>query len=332
MVFKEIVKKRAKIILLTIPAIGLMIATPIFLSTGGSPTSKLPWVVLMISVLSLLSWFINIVFSIYFSSKIGVLFWKWLISTLLMIAAVSLLHFITIDVFSLPTQYIWLIRIVNITAVNTIIFIINMLIDTLETKLQLEEENNRLKISQLEAQLAQLKNQINPHFLFNALSSLKSLMRRNPQTAESYLMKLSEFLRVSISKNEDLVALKDELQLCNDYIDLQKIRFQAGLIYETDIDSNSLCYKVPFFALQSLLENAIKHNSIDSAKPLKIRIEVKNDKVLVINNIQLKSSLQSSSQTGLHNLNQRLKIYVEEPMIVTKDEHFFKVQLKLIKR
>jgi two-component system LytT family sensor kinase len=330
MTFQEIIKKRLPIILLTTPVIGLMIATPIFLSTG-TPIAKLPWVALMISVLSLVSWLLNITFFLFFPAKFRAFFWKWLASTICMIAAVSSLHFITINLVSFQTQYVWLIRSVNITAVNTIIFIINMLIDTRETKLQLENENNQLKISQLEAQLAQLKNQINPHFLFNALSSLKSLMRRNPQMAESYLMKLSEFLRVSIGQNKDLVTLKDELQLCNDYIDLQKIRFQKGLIYETDIDPNSLNDKIPFFALQSLLENALKHNSLDLEKPLKIRIEVKNENVLVSNNIQEKFSMQTNSQTGLHNLNERLKIHTGEPMIITKDEQFFKVQLKLIK-
>jgi sensor histidine kinase YesM len=159
-----------------------------------------------------------------------------------------------------------------------------MLIDTRETKLQLENENNQLKISQLEAQLAQLKNQINPHFLFNALSSLKSLMKRNPEIAEGYLMKLSNFLRISINQNKDLVLLEEELQLCNDYIDLQKMRFQEGIKYSVDIDKNALRYRIPFFALQSLLENAIKHNAISAVSPLHIRVKVKDNWVEVSNN------------------------------------------------
>jgi two-component system, LytTR family, sensor kinase len=330
MTFQEITKRRLPIILITTPLIGLMIATPIFLSTG-TPIVKLPWVALMISVLSLISWLLNITFSKYFPARFKSIFWKWLASTSCMIALISSLHTLTNSLVTFSTEYVWLIRAVNITAVNTIIFIINMLMDARETKTQLENENNQLKISQLEAQLAQLKNQINPHFLFNALSSLKSLMRRNPATAEDYLMKLSEFLRVSISQNKDLVSLKEELQLCNDYIDLQKIRFQEGLIYITDIDQDSLNDKIPFFALQSLLENALKHNSLDAVNPLKIRVEVKNANVLVSNNIQEKFSMQTNSQTGLHNLNERLKIHTGEPMIITKDEQFFKVQLKLIK-
>lgn len=330
MTFSETTKKRLPIILLTTPLIGLMIATPIFLSTG-TPIANLPWVALLISSFSLISWLLNITFLKHFPTQLQSIFWKWLVSTIIMILLVSMMHSATFNLVSFNTKYVWLIRTVNITAVNTIIFIINILIETRETKQRLENENNQLKISQLEAQLAQLKNQINPHFLFNALSSLKSLMRRNPENAENYLMKLSEFLRVSINQNKDLVSLKEELQLCNDYIDLQKIRFQEGLIFETDIDQSSLNDRIPFFALQSLLENALKHNSLDATNPLKIRIEVKNANVLVSNNIQEKFSMPTNSQTGLHNLNERIKIYTGEPMIITKNEQFFEVQLKLIK-
>jgi LytS/YehU family sensor histidine kinase len=97
-----------------------------------------------------------------------------------------------------------------------------MWLNTFDTKLQLEDENNKLIINSLRSELTYLKNQINPHFLFNALSSLKSLIRVNPQIAESYLMKLSEFLRASISQTYDLISLKDELFICKNYIDLQK--------------------------------------------------------------------------------------------------------------
>lgn len=330
MSFGQISKKRFPIILLTTPLIGLMIATPIFLSTG-TPIVNLPWVVLLISSFSLISWLLNIRFLKNFPRPLNAIFWKWLASTIIMVFLVSMMHTATFNLVTFNTEYVWLIRTVNITAVNTIIFIINMLIETRETKLQLENENNQLKIGQLEAQLAILKNQINPHFLFNALSSLKSLMRRDTQIAENYLMKLSDFLRISISQNKDLVSLKDELQLCGDYIALQKIRFQEGLIYETDIEQRALNAKIPFFALQSLLENALKHNSMDASHPLKIRMEAKEDKIMVSNNIQEKFSLETNSKTGLNNLNERMKIHTGEPLIITKDEQFFKVQLKLIK-
>lgn len=316
--------------LITSPVIGLMIATPIFLSTG-TPITNLPFVALIITSFSLVSWLLNILFTKYFPVNLNHIFWRWLASTVLLVLLVTAVQSFIKNLVTFRTEYIWLIRSVNITAVNTIIFIINMLIDTRETKLQLENENNQLKISQLEAQLAQLKNQINPHFLFNALSSLKSLMKRNPEIAEGYLMKLSNFLRISINQNKDLVLLEEELQLCNDYIDLQKMRFQEGIKYSVDIDKNALRYRIPFFALQSLLENAIKHNAISAVSPLHIQVKVKDNWVEVSNNILPQFSLQISSQTGLRNLNERFKIHTGVPIVITEDKHHFQVQLKLIK-
>lgn len=316
--------------LITSPVIGLMIATLIFLSTG-TPITNLPFVALIITSFSLVSWLLNILFTKYFPVNLNHIFWRWLASTVLLVLLVTAVQSFIKNLVTFRTEYIWLIRLVNITAVNTIIFIINMLIDTRETKLQLENENNQLKISQLEAQLAQLKNQINPHFLFNALSSLKSLMKRNPEIAEGYLMKLSNFLRISINQNKDLVLLEEELQLCNDYIDLQKMRFQEGIKYSVDIDKNALRYRIPFFALQSLLENAIKHNAISAVSPLHIQVKVKDNWVEVSNNSLPQFSLQISSQTGLRNLNERFKIHTGVPIVITEDKHHFQVQIKLIK-
>jgi LytS/YehU family sensor histidine kinase len=175
-----------------------------------------------------------------------------------------------------------------------------------------------------------LKNQINPHFLFNALASLKYLIRVNPQIAESYLMKLSEFLRGSIIQTDDLIPLQDELSLCNDYIDLQKIRFEDGLIYETEIDPNTLHSKILFFALQSLIENALKHNIVSLMNPLTIRVEVKGNHLTIINNIQALFTEVASSNTGLHNLNERMKIQTGQPIFIDKNQHYFKVQLTLL--
>jgi two-component system, LytTR family, sensor kinase len=239
-------------------------------------------------------------------------------------------HLIFNNLFIIKTPSFWYFRMLAVICFNTAIFTINMLINSFETKLQLENENNQLKINRLETELSYLKNQINPHFLFNALASLKYLIRVNPQIAESYLMKLSEFLRGSISQTNDLISLQDELLLCNDYIDLQKIRFQDGLNYETEIDPNSRHSRIPFFALQSLIENALKHNIVSLMNPLTIRVEVKGNHLTIINNIQARLTEVASSNTGLHNLNERMKIQTGQPIVIDKNQHYFKVQLTLL--
>jgi LytS/YehU family sensor histidine kinase len=288
------------------------------------------YVFLIFFLLGLISWISNIVFSVFFIQSLKSQLWKWLASTIVLNLCMYSSHLIFNNLFIIKTPSFWYFRMLGVISFNTAIFTINMLINSFETKLQLENENNQLKINRLETELSYLKNQINPHFLFNALASLKYLIRVNPQIAESYLMKLSEFLRGSISQTDDLILLQDEFLLCEDYIDLQKIRFQDGLIYETEIDPNSLHNRIPFFALQSLIENALKHNIVSLTNPLTIRVEVKGNQLTIINNIQARLTEVVSSNTGLQNLNERMKILTGQPIIIDKNQHYFKVQLALL--
>ena len=280
--------------------------------------------------MGLISWTTNIVFSVFFIQSLKSQLWKLLASTIFLNLCMYSSHLIFNNLFIVKTPSFWYFRMLVVFCFNTAIFTINMLINSFETKLQLENENNQLKINRLQTELTYLKNQINPHFLFNALASLKSLIRINPQIAESYLMKLSEFLRASISQTDDLISLQDELLLCKDYIDLQKIRFQDGLIYETEIDPNALHNSIPFFALQSLIENALKHNIVSLMNPLTIRVEVKGNQLTIINNIQARLTEVASSNTGLHNLNERMKIQTGQAIVIDKNQHYFKVQLTLL--
>lgn len=329
MTIKDKIIKRLPIILFTSLAFGLLIIVPIFFNANGTIDHILLILFMNISF-SIISWILNITFSVYFIQPINSVAWKWLASTFFLLLLMTSVHSITKKMFMIPIQNLWLFRALGLTFSNSIYFVFNTLVDTLESKLQLEIENSQLKINRLQKELAQLKNQLNPHFLFNALSSLKSLMRADPQIAESYLMKLSEFLRVSIGQTNDVVSLQDELFLCNDYIDLQKMRFQDGLIYETEIDPNSLHNRIPFFALQSLIENSLKHNVVSLMNPLTIRVEVKGSNLTIINNIQALLTEEASSKTGLQNLNERMKIQTGQPIVIDKNQHYFKVQLTLL--
>jgi two-component system LytT family sensor kinase len=329
MTIKNIILKRLPIILITSLGIGLLILLPVVLTTD---TTFYFYLLALLKFTShgLISWTLNIVFSVFFIRLLKSALWKWLASTICLIIYLFLLHLISEDLFIIKTYNFLYFRILNVASINTVIFVINIWLNTFDTKLQLEDENNQLKINRLRAELAQLKNQINPHFLFNALSSLKSLMVVNQQMAENYLIKLSEFLIASISQANDLVSLEEELFVCNNYIDLQKIRFQDSLIYETEIDSNSLQHSIPFFALQSLIENALKHNIVSLLNPLTIRVEVKGNQLTIINNTQAFLSEEASSKIGLHNLNERMKILTGQAIVIDKNEHYFKVQLTLL--
>lgn len=200
------------------------------------------------------------------------------------------------------------------------------------TKSRVEIENSQLKIDNAEAQNIQLMQYIQPHFIFNSLSVLKSLIRTNPQIAERYILRLSDFLRVSItSTQENLLNLQDELKMCKDYIEMQKIRFGEALNVIIDIPPNLLLTKrVPRFSLQLLLENAIKHNAFTKALPLNVKIEKEGCYLSVTNNVQKKELGNISLKSGLANLSKRYKVICEEDIIIQENQDQFKVYIKLL--
>ena len=198
----------------------------------------------------------------------------------------------------------------------------------------MKTENAELKMKSLQARHEKLKNQLHPHFLFNSLTALKSLIRKDPELAENYVVKLSEFLRFSISHNEqNVVSLKEELKFSLYYLDMQKIRFRDALLYTVDIPDQELTHaSLPVFSLQLTLENAIKHNKLTREQPLAISIRyVATDWLLVENNIHEKLSADPASGIGLKNLSDRYKLLSEEDIKIENDAENFRVYLKIIR-
>jgi len=198
----------------------------------------------------------------------------------------------------------------------------------------MKTENAELKMKSLEAQHEKLKNQLHPHFLFNSLTALKSLIRKDPELAENYLVKLSGFLRFSISHNEqNVVPLEEELKFSLYYLEMQKIRFRDALVYAVEIPEGQLTYaSVPVFSLQLTLENAIKHNRLTQEQPLSIVMRyIEPGWLMVENNIHEKLSADPSSGIGLKNLSDRYKLLVHDDIKIENDDEFFRVYLKIIR-
>ncbi|MCK5168326.1 MAG: histidine kinase [Bacteroidales bacterium] len=169
--------------------------------------------------------------------------------------------------------------------------------------LVLSEKLNKEKV---ESQLEALVNQANPHFLFNSLNVLSSLVHSDPDKAEEFINKFASVYRYVLNiQDRNVVTLNEELDFLKSYMYLQKIRFNEGLNFEIDIDEKLKEYFIVPFSLQMLVENAIKHNIVSKENPLTVNVYIDQFKVFVKNNIQLREDDISSNGVGLSNLRQR---------------------------
>ncbi|MFT6866593.1 MAG: LytS/YehU family sensor histidine kinase [Cyclobacteriaceae bacterium] len=187
----------------------------------------------------------------------------------------------------------------------------------------------KFKNESLQAQFESLKNQVNPHFLFNALNALSSLVYDDQRKAVEFIKKLSEVYRYVLDKQGmELVPLDDELAFLKNYVFLQQIRFGENLKLNIDIISNA--GMVPPISLQILVENAIKHNVISESKPLHIEIVVQADHCMVKNNIQEKLT-KDSTGIGLNNLKERYGFLSKKEVIIEKTIKDFIVKIPVLK-
>jgi two-component system, LytTR family, sensor kinase len=214
---------------------------------------------------------------------------------------------------------------------NTIVIVMQDLVLAREKKSKIELENAELKVKHVEATNQQLKQQIHPHFLFNSLNTLKSLIHKDPVQAEDYLIKLSDFLRASLlSSTPNSVGLKEELKLCKDYLQMQQMRFGKALVFTIAIPAEIQVLKfVPVFSILPALENAIKHNVLTIESPLFIRLDYTDGRIVITNNLQPRVASQSTG-LGLKNLAERYKILSGDEIIVHNDGKIFSVSIKAL--
>lgn len=194
------------------------------------------------------------------------------------------------------------------------------------------EQKEQVKRESLALQYKVLQEQINPHFLFNSLNVLGSLIDIDVEKAKTFTRELSTFYRnVLHFKNLDIISLKEEIDFVKKYIYLQQIRFGEAL--QVDIIANEkIDGKVIPLSLQTLVENAIKHNQMSLADPLKIVIAISDDYELIVeNNLQPKNQHEKSSQTGLKNLAGRYEYLTGEEVKISKNGGYFRVRLPLIR-
>ncbi len=193
------------------------------------------------------------------------------------------------------------------------------------------KEKEEFKRESISAEFATLKNQINPHFLFNSLNTLTSLIEENPKTATEFVQKMSSVYRyVLTQRDKETVTIREELPFIESYIYLNRIRFGNNLRTHIHIEPQHQDAKVATLALQMLIENAIKHNVISEQKPLTIYIGVFNQGIFVRNNLQRKTVMNDSNGIGLNNIVHRYSFLTDKPVEIIDDDREFMVSLPLL--
>lgn len=196
---------------------------------------------------------------------------------------------------------------------------------------QIELELERVKADHLTAQYESLKQQVNPHFLFNSLNTLKSMVEIDDKHIPEFILNLSDFYRFTLEKRkQDLIPLAEELSILHSYMFLLSARFEEGINFDAQIPANYTTSLIPPFTLQLLIENCIKHNIVSLEQPLTISLYIKQDMLHVQNNLQLKMNPDPSLKMGLENINQRYQHLTHKNIAIEKTIDLFTVKLPLI--
>lgn len=196
-----------------------------------------------------------------------------------------------------------------------------------EATIQQEE----LKRAHLALQYQSLKDQVRPHFLFNSLSSLATLINTDAEKATHFVHKLADVYRYVLEQREnELVSLKEELKFLEDYIYLQKIRFGESLKVEYSLDLDQTRMVIPL-SLQMLVENAIKHNEVSAEHPLRIEIiSTEQGHVIIKNNLRRKEVTETSLGMGLENLRKQVAFFSKDALLVQEEAESFIVRIPTI--
>jgi hypothetical protein len=222
-------------------------------------------------------------------------------------------------------QFIWL-----ITTLLVSIWIYRI-IYSIHKKQESKVKEQKIIAGTASAKFETLKNQIDPHFLFNSLNVLSSLIEENPENAQRFTTSLSKVYRYVLEqKDKDLVSIEEELTFAKTYMNLLQMRFENSLTYEVIIDTIQPEAKVVPLSLQLLLENAVKHNVISEQKPLHIKIYIDNDVLVIQNNYQKKSVLQDGQGVGIQNIISRYDIITDRKVTIEQNENTYTVKLPIL--
>jgi len=191
-------------------------------------------------------------------------------------------------------------------------------------------EVERFRKENAEYQFEMLKLQLNPHFLFNSLNTLSSLVHHDPVKAAEFIRRLSDVYRYVLeNRSKELVSLREEMEFIHSFSFLQGLRFQGMIDFRFEIGEELLDKKIAPMTLQLLIENAVKHNVVSRKQPLGIAISAQNDYLIIKNNLQFKEELPGTG-VGLKNISSRYAFLTDRKVEIIREDNFFKVIIPLI--
>lgn len=212
--------------------------------------------------------------------------------------------------------------------IMVILVISSRLIRLLQITQENRVEKEQLKQQVLRNELEALKNQLNPHFLFNSLNSLSLLVREDQKAALKFINRLSFLYRYILqSQDQSLVTVKEELGVLESYVYLIKERYRENFGVNIKIEQSIHQRRIPNLALQLLLENAVKHNEISGEKPLVVEVYSEGNTIVVKNDLQERTGPVESTHKGLANLNARFELYKIGSIQINKTESHFVVKI-----
>lgn len=260
-------------------------------------------------------------------------YWKlYTFNTLVVLAAIilgSLIHSVWFGILHLPGGRIrgYFVRFLLSTIMIAVVIRLILLMRESRNK---DLINEQLNSAYLTAQLQLLQEQLNPHFLFNTLSSLSAIIRENPPLAQNYIHHLSKIFRYTLLRSgNDLVTIEKELDYLNSYIQLVKMRLENTFQIQINISENILSKELLHLSLQPLVENAVKHNKATVSSPLILEIYDENKWLIIRNNLQPTISEAEGTGLGLVNLNERYKLQLHKEIEILQTEQYFTVKLPL---
>lgn len=194
-----------------------------------------------------------------------------------------------------------------------------------------EEEKEILRQASFREELDALKNQVNPHFLFNCFNTLSSLIREDKSRADRFLNELSKVYRYLLQNNEvGLSTVENELRFVLSYYQLLQTRYGDGIRLQIEPPAQYANWLLPSLSLQLLIENAVKHNIVSKSQPLHIRIYIRDGRLVLSNNLQLRMAKPPSSRIGLRNIQLKYELLQHPGYTITKTEAEFTVRLPLL--